>query len=141
MKKEILWVLAVVIIAGGWYIWSSKPKSTPSLQPGEQAGLVAQNTTVTYDGSSFSPSSVAIKKGGTVTFAGTSDMWVASNVHPSHEGYSGTTKAQHCPDTAGTAFDECGKGASYAFTFQKTGSWDYHDHANPAAGGLVNVVE
>ena len=66
-------------------------------------------------------------------------MWVASDPHPTHEGYSGTTRDQHCPDTTGTAFDQCSAGASYSFVFQKIGNWGYHNHTNPISKGLIIV--
>lgn len=96
--------------------------------------------TVTFDGNSFSPATVTIAKGGTVTFVSTAgNMWVASNAHPEHTGYSGTSRSQHCPDTSGTAFDQCTPGKSYSFTFQKTGTWPYHDHLAAVLGGTVIV--
>lgn len=96
--------------------------------------------TVTFNGDAFSPSTVTIAKGGTVTFTSTGgDMWVASNPHPAHSGYSGTTVQQHCPDTTGTAFDQCAPGTSYSMTFQKVGTWGYHDHLNHGLTGTVIV--
>ena len=99
--------------------------------------------TVTYDGSSFSPASVTIAQGGTVTFSDTSgQMWVASDPHPVHNGYDGTTRDQHCASGyAGAApFDECAPGTSYTFTFTKAGSWGYHDHLNHSAVGTITVA-
>ncbi len=98
--------------------------------------------TVTYDGSSFTPRSVTIARGGTVTWVNESggNMWVASARHPDHTVYAGTTRQQHCPDTSGTAFDQCQGGGNYSFTFTKTGSWNYHDHINASVFGTV-VVE
>lgn len=97
--------------------------------------------TVTYNGTSFSPASVTIAKGGKVTFVNNSgkQMWVASDEHPSHTEYDGTSRAQHCPNS-GTAFDECaGQTGNYSFTFNKTGSFDFHDHLNASAHGTVVV--
>jgi plastocyanin len=100
---------------------------------------------VTYTDAGYSPNALTIKKGETVTFKNQSSrsMWPASAIHPTHRVYSGTSLDEHCPDTAGTAFDAC-KGflpsQSWSFTFNKTGTWKYHDHLNPGATGVV-VVE
>ena len=91
----------------------------------------------------FTPNNVSIKVGDTVKFVDKNSgaMWVASAMHPSHVVYSGTTLNEHCPDTAGTTFDQCEKGAEYSFTFTKTGSWGYHNHLNARMFGKVNVTE
>ena len=89
----------------------------------------AQNI-VTYTDSGFSPSTLTIKKGGTVTFKNTAsdDMWIASNPHPAHTNYPGfDAKRKIAP------------GETYQFTFTKTGSWGYHNHLNPSEGGTVIV--
>lgn len=156
--KYALWiVLAVLVLGGGWYFMSMNPIA-PSSAPTTSAAAAgsadtsasvqintppSMSATVTYASGGFSPASVTIKKGGSVTFVNTSGqrMWVASNPHPTHEGYSGTTKNQHCPDTAGVAFDQCSVGASYTFTFQKTGTWAYHNHAIDEDSGVVTVVQ
>ena len=105
--------------------------------------VTKKTLTVTFDGSSFSPSNISLKVGDTVTFVNTSNtqMWVSSNPHPTHQVYSGTTLSQHCPDTAGTAFDQCTSSASYTFTFLKAGSWGYHNHTNSGVRGTVVVAK
>jgi plastocyanin len=101
------------------------------------------SATVVYNGTSFSPATVAIAKGGTVKFVDQSGggMWVASNPHPVHTGYDGTTEQQHCaPGYSGPApFDQCSPGASFSFTFDKMGTWGYHNHFNTSAHGTVVV--
>lgn len=100
------------------------------------------SVTVTYNGSSFSPSSVTIQKGGTVNFVSASgNMWVASDVHPSHTDYDGTSRSVHCAaGYSGPApFDQCAPGSSYAFTFTKSGTYTYHNHMNAGATGTVIV--
>ena len=107
------------------------------------ANAAPMTATVTYDGNSFSPSTVTIAQGGTVTFTDNAgQMWVASNPHPTHEGYDGTTRTQHCAAgyTGATPFDECSPGSSFSFTFNKTGTFGYHDHLNHGATGTINVV-
>ncbi len=97
--------------------------------------------TVEYTDAGFSPASLTVKVGDTVTFVNHSSgkMWVASDPHPTHEGYSGTPASVHCPDTAGTAFDQCSIGNTYTFTFQKVGTWGYHNHTNRNQGGTIIV--
>ena len=96
---------------------------------------------VSYDGKAFSPSSVTIKKGGTVTWSGPATMDVASGQHPTHTVYDGTSRSEHCAAGATASFDECKGGSAYSFTFNKVGTWSYHDHANASAFGKVVVVE
>jgi plastocyanin len=100
---------------------------------------------ITYTDSGYSPSTLRVKIGETVTFKNESSksMWPASAFHPTHTVYSGTSLDEHCPDTAGTAFDACKgflPGSSWSFKFTKAGTWKYHDHLNPGATGTI-VVE
>ena len=82
--------------------------------------------------------------GTTVTFTaapGADELWVASNPHPTHEGYDGTTRDQHCAaGYAGpTPFDQCATGTTYTFTFNQIGTWGYHNHGNHSDTGTVIV--
>lgn len=99
-------------------------------------------TTVTYGSTGFSPSSVTVRAGDTVRFVNESgaSMWVASDEHPTHTQYAGTTRSEHCAGSANTAFDQCESGNTYSFTFEKAGSWNYHNHVQASHGGTI-VVE
>lgn len=162
-------IIAIVLIGGGYWLWSSSsapsasvtvtatttassdqtaPTTADSGATSTQASATAtvslsqpKTVSVSYDGSKFSPSSVTIKKGDTVRFVSTAPMWLASDPHPVHSGYDGTTRTQHCaPGYAGAKpFDECGTGTNFEFTFEKAGSWGYHDHLNDGAHGTVIV--
>lgn len=100
-------------------------------QPAANATSTAPQTmTVSYDGTNFSPASITIRQGDTVRFVNNSDtqMWVASGPHPAHTNYPG--------------FDELTSvvlGGSYSFTFDRVGSWGYHNHLKPASRGAVVV--
>jgi plastocyanin len=165
--KSITWIVIVlIVIFGGWYYFSPQQQDATS-NSAEQTDVdntvsntndTASNlapattdtssesaptmTTVTYTANGFSPNTVTIKKGASVTFINQSgnNMWVANDPHPAHSGYDGTARSAHCPDTAGTAFDQCSTGDTYTFTFQKTGKWEYHNHVASADEGFV-VVE
>ncbi len=93
------------------------------------------------DENGFTPDYISVKLGTTVRFLNQSsgDMWVGADDHPSHTQYSGTTLREHCPDTTGTNFDQCGTGKEYSFTFKKAGTWGYHDHKSPRMRGIIIV--
>lgn len=160
MNKVYGVVVVLIIALGGWYWYSSSqaPASdtADTLPPTDTAAptstgtstesaIVATTTTktvtVTYSATGFSPKTITINKGDTVTFVNEKDgrMWVASDLHPSHEGYDGTSRSEHCPDTTGTVFDQCTASASYTFTFNKVGTWAYHNHSAAADVGTVIV--
>lgn len=88
--------------------------------------------TVLYTESGFSPQVLHIKQGESVTFKNetTGDMWVASNPHPTHTDLS--------------SFDAqkgMGQGRTYIYTFNKIGTWGYHNHANAQHTGTIVVEE
>lgn len=150
-------VLVIILIIGGWWLLSSRssaPASGNSIVLENQfeienatsgtPGAVqnSENVTITYTDQGFSPKLLTVSKGTAVEFVNQSGrpMWVASNEHPTHTIYGGTSRTQHCPDTAGTSFDQCSTGNSFIFTFDRTGSWNYHNHTAASDGGII-VVE
>jgi len=117
--------------------------TTPGTSVGVDVGVTTlpMSATVSYSASGFSPSSITVAKGATVTFTSTdgSAMWVGADEHPSHTEYDGTSRQEHCATGANTSFDQCKTGASYTFTFNKNGSFDYHNHVGASKGGVVIV--
>jgi plastocyanin len=120
---------------------SSNAGVSADINAGVTTGSVPTSATVTLTANGFSPKSVTIKKGGTITWknSGTGSMWVASAQHPTHTAYDGTTLAQHCP--SGDSFDQCKNGTTYSFAFDQAGSWNYHNHSNTSQFGTIIVVE
>ncbi len=167
--KQLGWIIAIIAILGGAYWWWQGSSASPSIDtgassavPGTESAAVQgtpmpvvgsvteemivtapMTATVTYTSNGFSPKEVTVKKGGTVMWKNTSGgkMWVASAQHPSHTVYAGTTREEHCPDTARTAFDQCVGGGDYSFTFDKVGTWGYHDHLKSSFFGKITVIE
>lgn len=160
--SSIVWavIILLIILGGGWYFYSKNMSGEANeyapAAAGDQSAMQGQSAatdtgasapmqaTVTYDGTSFSPSTVTIAKGGTVTFVDQSNspMWVASGVHPEHTVYDGTDRATHCAAgyTGPTPFDECqASTANYTFTFDKVGTWPFHNHLNSSATGKITV--
>jgi len=109
----------------------------------EQSSDEQDTTVITHTNSGFSPETVTVEAGETVVWESeTGNMWVASDQHPTHTEYSGTSRTEHCQngDQTSAAFDQCSTGNSFSFTFEKTGEWSYHNHENSFQGGTV-VVE
>ena len=111
------------------------PAPTPQTPP-PTGGHVEYK--VTYSDSGFTPSTVNIKRGDTVTFVNRSvqDMWPASNPHPAHTAYpvQGGCKA--------STFDACQgvhPGGSWSFVFTAAGTWGYHNHLNSGYQGSIVV--
>ena len=162
-QKSILWILAVVIIAGGWFLYSS----TPAQEAGETdegvSGVVASqavpvegantnvtemvvskvpDSVITFTDAGFVPSSVTVKKGQTVRWENNSGskVWPASAVHPSHAVYP----QKSASDCLGSSFDACrglSQGESWDFKFDEAGEWKFHNHLNSSQFGAVNVTE
>jgi plastocyanin len=166
--KNALWVIiAVIVIGGGVYWWMSSNSTSmtdtntavnenatspapvtetpaPADTTGAATPAAAPTTiTVTYDGKTFSPATVTAKVGDTVMFKNSSgkNMWIASDEHPTHTEYDGSSRSTHCAAgyTGATPFDQCKPGTDYSFTFTKAGTHDFHDHLNPGAHGTVTV--
>jgi|SRR3989338_2578685 len=152
-------VVLVVLVVSGWFLFSGYTAQAPTTEvpvtnqmpvvgsttPDTALENVAPNVTVTYTDQGFSPKDVTVSVGTTVTFVNQSskDVWVASAKHPDHTVYSGTSLDQHCPDTTNSAFDACRastSGGSYSFTFNKEGTWKYHDHIGVKQFGTVIVT-
>jgi plastocyanin len=98
--------------------------------PSTGGPIEGQIVTVQYTNSGFTPAVITIKQGYTVQFVNASDgeMWVASNPHPTHTDYP--------------AFDEkksVSKGGVYEFTFDRAGTWGYHNHDSFLMAGTVVV--
>ncbi|NBV77282.1 hypothetical protein EBR66_03925 [bacterium] len=87
--------------------------------------------TVTWNGSGFTPKEVLIQKGGTVRFVNdsTTPVWPASDSHPSHNRLKGFDPAMGVVP-----------GASWSFTFENAGVWDFHNHLEPRYVGRILVV-
>lgn len=85
---------------------------------------------VTLDESGFIPQTISIKRGDTVEFQSAlqEPFWPASDLHPTHGIYP-----EFDPQEPVEA------GSSWQFTFDKSGSFKYHDHLSPFFRGIIIV--
>lgn len=142
-NKILIGVIIVVIIIGGAVVLlnnkaqTSTSTNAPTSSTGStnnQAGPSSTanqgQTTVTLtadDG--FSPSTLTIKAGTKVTWVNNSgeDATINSNPHPTHTDY---------PPLNLGAFSN---GQSLSLTFDKPGTYGYHNHFNPSQKGTIIV--
>ena len=98
----------------------------------EKGGTVMGKAAVTYTDSGYTPNTITVKKGTTVTWTNesTGGMWTASAVHPTHQLLPGF---DHLKSVA--------KGGTYSYAFEKVGTWKYHNHVNASDTGTVVVTE
>src|SRR5258708_2061143 len=119
MKTFIAVVVILVVVVGGYFLFIHKAAApvTPEVAPvTETAPTTATSTpavatpptktvTITYTNAGFLPKSVSVAAGTQITWVNKSSggMWVASNPHPIHNGYDGTTVSEHCVSGAPTS--------------------------------------
>ncbi len=131
-KRYLLGIIMAGFLLSGCYHEGGTSSQAPiqtDLTVESDAQKNGEGITVKYTSSGFTPNSVTVKTGTTVTFVNESskNMWVASSVHPTHKDLP--------------SFDQLsssGKGTSYSYVFDKAGEWSYHNHRS--AGHIGKVV-
>ncbi len=147
-KVYVIVAVVAVVLVGGYVLMkgqnSSMMKDNSQVSQPTQAqsqvqeivsptgGAMMEQNVVKYTDNGFSPNSLTVKVGTEVTFTNDSSnpMWVASNPHPVHTDLPGFDQLKGVD-----------KGGSYKYTFQKVGSWKFHNHLNAGVGGVVVVTE
>ena len=149
MKKIILAVVVLVILAGGVLLFTRSKATAPSTpammyktptqtQTQTAAPSVSvttssttstQQQTVNVTANGFDPQTVTVKAGTRVVWMNKSggSVFVASNNHPTHLLYP--------PLNLGQFAD----GSSVQLVFDKPGSYGYHNHLNPSQTGTIVV--
>lgn len=143
MKNIWIGVVIIIVLAVvGIILFGNKSitqQSAPSSQPADtivslqesssQASPVREQNTITLTSSGFSPADLTIKAGTKVTWEnkGGSIATVDSDPHPVHTNYE--------PLNLGNFPD----GGKLTLTFDKPGTYGYHNHFNPGQKGTVIV--
>lgn len=136
MKKAYLYTLVVIIVvaAGGvWYVVSHKAAPTGSTNAmnmdNANASAASQapvaTNTVAIQNFAFSPISITVKAGASVTWTNKDSI-----AHTVTE-----TDSQ-----AGPSSGDVAPGASYSFTFKTAGTYHYHCAIHPEMTGTVVVT-
>ena len=106
---------------------------------------INQNTfTIEISSNGFSPNNLEINKEDSVVFVNmdSENHWPATDIHPSHQVYPGSSIAKCGTAEQTRIFDACKgliEGERYSFTFNEVGVWRYHDHLAPGMRGTIIV--
>lgn len=133
--KWLIGIVILVVLVGAIYFLNkntttqSTPTPTVASQPTSPATSTTQQNTVTLTQDGFSPATLTIKAGTKVTWVNKSgtDAAVNSAPHPIHTAYS--------PLNLGNFSD----GEMLSLTFDKAGTYGYHNHLNASQEGTIVV--
>lgn len=132
-------VLAIFLLSKSGSLYSPSPTQTsiqtpPSTtsttqQPNSTNEATIEQNVVTLTRNGFSPSTLTVKAGTKVTWINKSGSQAAvnSNPHPIHTSYS--------PLNLGSFSD----GSTLILTFDKAGTYGYHNHLNPSQSGTIII--
>jgi plastocyanin len=153
MKQLLLMgaIATVVFVAVSVYLTRqnsapiyNEPKAAPGMgiTGAAEDGTDSYDIEIVFDGETFTPSELTIKKGQRIRFfnGSTIDIWPASGVHPTHTLYP----EKESTDCLGSSFDACrnlAPGDFFDFTFNYVGEWRYHDHSHAYYTGSITVTE
>lgn len=114
----VLFILLLVGLVSYLYVNSQNNKSSSNKNQTNSK----EEVKVSIEKDSFSPATVEIKKGTTVTWVNndTATHQIASDPHPLHNQLKDLGDGE-----------VLNQGEGFSFTFDKTGTFTYHDHLNP----------
>jgi plastocyanin len=167
-KNLVIIVLAILVLAGFGYYFFTKfraPTLAPELpqpptppvfevpttptpatptSPTPTTATPTSEVIIKITANGFEPKEVEISKGTKVTWINEqpSPSWPASDVHPTHEVYPGSSIKKCGTPEQNKIFDACHgfkQGEKWSFVFNKVGEWYYHDHLNPSWTGEIVV--
>lgn len=143
MKRSAIIVVTIIVLSlviGTMLYLNSSKSNMPSMQPASTSTTPSSSTNtstspsqasmstdkVSISNFSFSPSSITVKKGTTVTWTNLDDT---NHTVTENDGKQG-------PASASLA-----KNATYAFTYTQTGTFSYHCTFHPMMVATVTVTE
>jgi len=142
MNKALIAIVVVVVLAvGGWFIYdhhksntnssygnngtSSSTSSNTNGSTSSSNQSTASTGAITIQNMMFTPPQISIRKGGTVTWT--------NNDSTAH------TVTDDLSNVGGPASGDIQPGSTYSFTFNKTGSFQYHCSIHPSMRGTIVV--
>jgi plastocyanin len=145
MKKPVVIIIAAIIIVlggAGLYVSAHKTTKPATANTGTTENTSGNNTptasttdtttaasTITYSNNGFSPDTITVKSGTSVTVKNTSSqaMQFDSDPHPAHTNDTDLNVGL------------VAAGKTTTFVADKTGSFGFHNHLNPSDTGKIIV--
>jgi plastocyanin len=130
---KLLHIASMIGIASIWVtsIYASDGIAPPINLSSSASASRDTEVIIRLTSNGFSPKAVTIAQGDTVSFTNETGryFWPASDSHPDHTVYPAfDPKEPLAPDT------------TWSFTFDKSGTWGFHDHISPRYGGTITVT-
>jgi plastocyanin len=140
MKNIIIILSAILIIAGVAYTLlkeddqktdnpASQSTSQNNVQDSQDTDSTSDSAAITFDGNAFSPETLNVNVGDTITVKNDSSRTIQfdSDPHPAHT------------DNTDLNVDTIRAGQSKSFSVTRTGTFGYHDHLSPGVTGTIVV--
>ncbi len=146
MSRNVVITAVVIVLLAvvGWYLTRPKQPATQTSQPTEtpvstesvspatatDEAMMKEKNIVTVSSTGFTPKSITVKVGDTVTWSNSDTIThtVNSDSHPTHTLYPILNKV-----------GQIKAAEKKALQFTQPGTYNYHDHLNPSLTGLVTV--
>ncbi len=135
MNKALITILLVIVLAvGGWAAFgrgksnnSTNSTQNPSTTTNSASNASQSTATgaITIKNMMFTPPQISVQKGATVTWT--------NNDNVAH------TVIDDLSNVGGPASGNIEPGSTYSFTFNKTGSFQYHCSIHPSMRGTIVV--
>lgn len=137
LSNLLPWIGAVIVVTllliGSYVMMVGRKNSTEAPAPTTQeSNDTVATASVEIASTGFSPSTIKVQKGTTVTWTNndTKGHWVASDPYPTNDGLEGFDGKETIEN-----------GEAYSFNFSQTGTFTYHDQQNPYTFKGTVIVE
>lgn len=129
-NKLFIIIAVLLILAAGFYFVNSTKTISTTPAPTTIPPVTVKNNKVTITPDNFTPQTITVKTGSSITWTNTDSAshTVNSDPHPTH--------------TISSLLNQVGlikSGESKSLTFPTAGIYKYHDHLNPSSSGTVIV--
>lgn len=131
-KRLFIYLIVAAIVSLGLGLVLATKQHDNTQITSTPVAKTADTALVSITANSFVPATLTIKVGTTVTWTNQEDQehWVASNPYPANTDLKGLNAGKKMV-----------KGDSYSYTFDKAGTYNYHDDLSPTTNGTVVVEE
>ncbi len=133
--KKILIFISIIMVFAVIYIFKSDntlPSERIQVKFLSKDQVLEGDKVIKITENGFEPNNINIKKGQRVVWLNETEryVWPASDPHPTHGGYPGFDPTEPFK-----------KEEAWAFVFEKSGIWSYHDHLKPGMKGEIEINE